>query len=244
LLIPRRLLVVCALLAPGLLGAQTLPRDTARTSDTTRQIVLPRPPADTDTTRRTNLLGIPGTDALPIQFNLRTESKTERDRNLSCNTVENAQVNALTGCRGGFITGFDSKAAIKANGTIGRVNVNIDYDMQREFDASNSFSLSYQGDKGDKLQRVDVGNITFTAPSSRFITPTLPSGNYGIQAVNQFGRLQVRSIFARQTGNIVQDRHFTMGARTEQPSDREIEDRQIEPRRFFFLVDPALFGQA
>ena len=116
--------------------------------------------------------------------------------------------------------------------------------MQREFDASNAFSLSYEGKPGSHLQRVDVGNITFSPPPSRFITPSLPSGNYGLQAVNQFGNLQVRSIFARQTGNVVQDRHYTMGARSEQPSDREIEDRQIEPRRFFFTVDPALFGRA
>lgn len=239
------LLAICALLAPVLLHAQTQPRDTSRASDTTRRVVLPRAAADTDSTHRAaNILAIPGIDDLPIQVNLRTEAKGERDRNLSCNTVENAQINVLTGCRGGFIPGFDAKAAIKASGTIGRVNVNIDYDMQREFDASNSFSLSYQGGAGSRLQRVDVGNITFTPPPSRFMTPSLPSGNYGLQAVNQFGNLQVRSIFARQTGNVVQDRHYTMGARSQQPADREIEDRQIEPRRFFFTVDPALFGRA
>ena len=62
--------------------------------------------------------------------------------------------------------------------------------MQREFDASNTFSLYYEGKPGERLQRVDVGNINFVPPPSRFLTSSLPSGNYGIQVTNQFGPLQ------------------------------------------------------
>ena len=40
--------------------------------------------------------------------------------------------------------------------------------------------------------RVDVGNINFAPPSSRFLTSSLPSGNYGVQAIAQFGRLHVQ----------------------------------------------------
>ncbi|MGH7620365.1 MAG: hypothetical protein ACREPM_24375, partial [Gemmatimonadaceae bacterium] len=166
---------------------------------------MPRPPADTDTTKRSNILGIPGFDSLPVQFPIRIEAKTERDRNLACNSLEAAQVTALTGCNAGFLLPQPQVyAAIKAFGTIDeRWHVDIDYDSQREFDASNTFNISYQGVRGDRLQRVDVGNITFAAPPSRFMTSTMPAGNYGVMATNQFGALQLKSVFARQTGNVV-----------------------------------------
>src|SRR5438105_3029113 len=38
---------------------------------------------------------IPGAD-LPIELNLRLETKTERDRNLKCNSLEAAQVSVLS----------------------------------------------------------------------------------------------------------------------------------------------------
>ena len=102
------LLVACALLAPLTLYAQTPPRDTSATRDSTRRAALLRAAADTDSTHRANVLGIPGIDALPIQLNLRTEAKGERDRNLSCNTVENAQVNALTDNTGNYTASLAS----------------------------------------------------------------------------------------------------------------------------------------
>ena len=42
----------------------------------------------------------------------------------------------------------------------------------------------------------------------------------------------------------MRDRIFTVGDRTLQAIDRKIEDYQFEPRRFFFTVDPRLFGTA
>ena len=127
---------------------------------------MPRPPADSDTTRRSGAIVIPGSD-LPVQVSLRLEAKTERDRNLRCNSVEAAQVSALSGCGAGFLPptlGFNG--TIKSAGMVGdRVHVNVDYDMQREFDASQTVSLYYEGKPGERLQRVDVGNIEFAPPS-------------------------------------------------------------------------------
>ncbi len=100
--------------------------------------------------------------------------------------------------------------------------------MQREFDASNSLSLSYEGTPGSRLQRVDVGNITFTPPPSRFLTASCRAGNYGLQITNQFGPLRLQSIFAQQTGNVGQTRQFTIGThRTagERPRHRRLPDR-------------------
>jgi len=164
-----RLIGLCALAALTLSAVahgQTPPRDTSARRDSTRRVVMPRPAADSDTTKRANLLGIPGTDALPFQLNLRIETKTERDRNLSCNSLEAAQINALTGCNAGFIfPTIEPKFSLTSSGTIGdHVHVNVDYDAQREFQASNTVSLYYEGKPGDHLQRLDLGNISFAAP--------------------------------------------------------------------------------
>ncbi|HEY6825852.1 MAG TPA: cell surface protein SprA, partial [Gemmatimonadaceae bacterium] len=228
-------------------GAQVVPpRDTARAAaDSGRRVVMPRPAADSDSTRRPGTLVVPGLD-IPVDFNLRIEGKTERDRNLRCNSLEAVQISALSGCNAGFLPwNLDFKGTLKTAGIIGdRVHVNVDYDMQREFDASNTVSLYYEGDSTARFRRVDVGNIAFVAPASRFMTSSLPSGNYGMQITNQFGALKLRSIFARQTGNVVQNREFRLGGRVAQTNEQEIADYQIERLRFFFTVDPALFGGA
>ncbi|HEX8945198.1 MAG TPA: cell surface protein SprA [Gemmatimonadaceae bacterium] len=212
---------------------------------------MPRPPADTDSVKKAGAIVIPGSE-LPVQVNLRLEAKTERDRNLRCNSVEAAQVSALSGCGAGFLPptlGFNG--TIKSAGMVGdRVHVNVDYDMNREFDASQTLSLYYEGKPGERLQRVDVGNISFAPPASRFITSSLPSGNYGIQITNQLGPLRLKTIYAQQTGNVVQSRQFTLGGtgagpgRSQQLTEHETNDYQIERLRFFFTVDPALFGRA
>ncbi|MEP6491471.1 MAG: cell surface protein SprA [bacterium] len=227
-----RFLAVCALVGaafPGLLHAQASPPDTPkRRADSTR----------------VGTLVLPGD--LPVQLNLRATLSTERDRNLRCTSLEAGQISSISGCGGGFLPPTpDFKFAIKSAGMIGdQLHINIDYDAQREFDASNVVSLYYQGKPTAHLQRVDVGNITFAPPPSRFITSSLPSGNYGAQTTWQFGKLNLKTIFARQTGNIVQSQTYDMAQRSEQRTGRDIADYQIERLRFFFTVDPALFGRA
>jgi cell surface protein SprA len=180
---------------------------------------------------------------LPVRLDLRLEAKAERDQNLRCNSLEAAQISSLSGCNAGFL--FPSlipRFVLKSAGTYRRpIHVDVDYDGGREFEASNVVSLYYEGKPGSRLRRVDIGNISFAPPSSRFLTSSLPSGNYGAQAIAQFGRLQFKAIFAQQTGNIVQSHRYLVDPRARQINQRDVEDRAIEPRRFFFTVDPALF---
>ena len=212
-----RFLAALALAAgPTLLHAQTPPRDTTARSTT---------PFD-----------------LPVRLDLRLEAKAERDQNLRCNSLEAAQISSLSGCNAGFL--FPSlipRFVLKSAGTIAdQFHVNVDYDAGREFDASNVVSLYYEGKPGSHLRRVDVGNISFAPPSSRFLTSSLPSGNYGAQAIAQFGRLQFKAIFAQQTGNIVQNHRYLVDPLARQITERDVEDRAIEPRRFFFTLDPRI----
>jgi len=204
-----------------------------------RRVGLPRLAADTDTTKTTTP---PATD-LQFHFNLRGGVTSTRFKRLNCTSLEAFQVATQAACQGSFLTRpSDPAAALTAAGRIGLLHVNVDYDQEREFDASQTLSLYYEGDSSSTLRRVDVGNISFVPPSTRFLTSSLPSGNYGAQITAQLGRVQLKSIFAKQTGNVARNRRYDFSQRSaQQHNQHETADYQIERLRFFWTVDPALF---
>ncbi|HEU4719822.1 MAG TPA: cell surface protein SprA [Gemmatimonadaceae bacterium] len=205
--------------------------------DSTRRVVFPKPPA-ADTARPAGIFG-PRAD-LGLDVRARIEAKGERTRNERCDGSQ--QYSVFAACRTAFQPDFNFQLSLRSNGTVAdRVHVNVDYDTQREFDASNAVNVYYEGKTTDRLQRLEVGNVAFTLPSTRFLSSGVPSGNYGLQAVGRLGPFRVQAIAAQQKGNIVKDRTFLVGERTRQDGERQIEDYQVEPKRFFFTVDPALF---
>ena len=198
-----------------------------------------RPGADAAAQIATDLLGDIGD--LGISLQSRLESKVQRSRNERCTT---AQLTILgNNCFGIFQPAFDFQFNVRTGGVVAdRVFVNVDFDSQREFDASNNISVRYQGKSDEALQTLEVGNVTFQPPASRFLTSGIPSGNYGIQATGQIGPMRFTSIVAQQKGNVSKDNVFTIGERSQQQVDRVIEDIQVETRRFFFTIDPRLLG--
>jgi hypothetical protein len=195
--------------------------------------------ADAATQLTTDLLGDIGDLGIALQSRL--ESKVQRSRNERCTT---AQLTILgNNCFGIFQPAFDFQFNVRTGGVVAdRVYVNVDYDSQREFDASNNISVRYQGKSDEALQTLEVGNVTFQPPASRFLTSGIPSGNYGIQATGQIGPMRFTSIVAQQKGNVSKDNVFTIGERSQQQVDRVIEDIQVETRRFFFTIDPRSLG--
>ncbi len=180
---------------------------------------------------------------LGLQLDGRLEFRGEKNQSALCGST--LFFDPVANCRSAFEPLVDFQFAAKSGGIVAdRVHVNLDYDTQREFDASNNISIYYEGKGSEFVQRLEVGNVTFQPPASRYITAGIPSGNYGIQAVTKLGSMRLKTILAQQKGNIVRDRVFTVGDRTLQAIDRKIEDYQFEPRRFFFTVDPRLFGVA
>ncbi len=178
---------------------------------------------------------------LGLVLNGRIESKVNRTKNERC--ISSQFFSLASQCKGSFQPLFDFQFDVRTGGVVAeRVHLNVDYDSKREFDASNNIQVYYQGKSDELIQKLEVGNVTFQPPASRFITGGIPSGNYGLQAVGQFGPMRFRTIVAQQKGNVTKDRMFTVGDRTVQAVDREIEDYQIEPRRFFFTVDPRRFA--
>ncbi len=175
---------------------------------------------------------------LGLALNGRLESRVNRTKNERCISSQFFSV----GCKGTFQPIFDFQFDVRTGGVVAdRVHLNVDYDSKREFDASNNIQVYYQGKSDELIQKLEVGNVTFQPPASRFITGGIPSGNYGLQAIGQIGPMRFRTIVAQQKGNVSKDRVFTVGDRTVQSVDREIEDYQVEPRRFFFTVDPHRF---
>lgn len=219
-----------------LAGAQAA-TDTSRVAPDSAR---PRPDsirASPDTGRITSMFG--QKSDLGFQFDGRFESRLQESRNDRCNSSQ--FFNAAAQCSASFEPAFNMQFGVKTGGTFAdRLHVNVDYNSTREFDASNNVSLYYEGKKGDWLQRIDVGNVSFDVPASRYITTGIPQGNYGLEAVTQFGALKVRAIVAQQKGNVVSNKVFTVGggAGTQSQVTRDIDDYQVEARRFFFVVDP------
>ncbi len=180
---------------------------------------------------------------LGLQLDGRLEFRGEKNQSALCSSI--FFFDPVANCRSAFEPLVDFQFAAKSGGIVAeRVHVNLDYDTQREFDASNNISIYYEGKGSEFVQRLEVGNVTFQPPSSRYITAGIASGNYGIQAVTKLGSMRLKAILAQQKGNVVRDRVFTVGDRTLQAIDRKIEDYQFEPRRFFFTVAPKLFGSS
>ena len=176
---------------------------------------------------------------LGILLNARFELRYDHLKNLHC---QPADLSVLTsGCSSAITPPrLDPQFDVRGGGIVGeRIHLDVDYNSQREFQASNDIKVYYQGLQDEVLQRVEVGNVTFSAPSSRFITGGIPANNFGVQVSGQLGALGFTGIYAQQQGNVVAGRTFVVGAQTLQPVDRQVNDRDYEPNRFFFVVDPA-----
>ena len=188
--------------------------------------------------RVARLPGVQDTSALGIAFRGRFELKFDRLQNQRCTAGDIG--NPVSGCEPGFPTPFvDQQFRLQAGGVVSqRIHLDLDYDSEREFSANNDIRVWYQGQEGEALQRVEVGNVTLDVPGSRFITAAIPANSFGVQARAQFGALEVRSILAQQRGSSLRTRVYTVGDRVTQPADFELRDLDFEPGRFFFVVNP------
>ncbi|HXV87153.1 MAG TPA: hypothetical protein VD793_10660, partial [Gemmatimonadales bacterium] len=173
-------------------------------------------------------------------FRARFQLKLDQLRNERCTSVDLG--NPVAGCSRGFPTpDLDQQFNLRAGGVLGeRIHVNVDFDSEREFSAANQIRLWYEGATPDALQRIELGNVSLATPASRFVTSAVPANAFGMQAVAQLGRLELRTILAQQRGSSIRHRVFTVGDQTTQPVEFELRDVDVETGRFFFAVDPRL----
>jgi cell surface protein SprA len=208
----------------ALAAARALPAQRAAAPDTAAR-ALPGPRRDLADLR--------------VELNARLESKLIRSRNEICTAAQ--RVTFGSNCVATWLPGFDFQVNLTSQGTVGeRIGVDVRYDSQNQFDASNTIALTYTGRPQDRLGRLAVGNVSFEAPASRFLTAGIPANNYGVQASGRWGPMRYEAILAQQRGNVSRNNVFTVGDNAVQQVERVIEDIQVESRRFFFTVDPRL----
>jgi Motility related/secretion protein len=137
----------------------------------------------------------------------------------------------------------DMRFGVQVAGTIlDRVKVDVDFDQSREFDAANRINIFYEGAEDDILRRLEVGDVTFNLPSSRFLTEGIPAGNFGFQAEGQLGPLDFQTVWAQQRGDL-NSREFQLSGVGDQRSFVQqdtlvLDDADYVRGQFFFLVDP------
>jgi hypothetical protein len=141
----------------------------------------------------------------------------------------------------------DVQVSLEAAGSVGgRLFIDVDYDQTREFGGANRFQVYLQGLPGETLERVELGDVTFALPDSRFLTRGIPAGNFGLLAQAGSGSFRVQGVVAQQQGSR-QTREFRLRG-GEGGLVREdtlvIEDAQYVQGQFFFLVDPTLLAGA
>ena len=132
---------------------------------------------------------------------------------------------------------------VQVDGTIAdRIQIDVDFDQSREFDAANRINMFYEGDEDAILKRLDVGDVTFRLPSSRFLTEGIPAGNFGFQAEGQLGPVDFQTVWAQQRGDL-NSRVFQLTGLGDQRAFVQedtlvLDDADYVRGQFFFLVDP------
>lgn len=138
----------------------------------------------------------------------------------------------------------DIQFAVRAAGAISdRITLDVDFDQAREFSAANNLSIFYEGGEDAVLKTVELGDVTFALPQSRFLTQGVPAGNFGFLMTGQAGPLDFRNVWAQQTGD-VSSREFRLSGGPGQEGFVQVDTLVIDDAdyvrgQFFFLVDPA-----
>ncbi len=137
---------------------------------------------------------------------------------------------------------------VRVDGTLmDRVQVDVDFDQAREFDAANRINIFYEGAEDDVLRRLEVGDVNFRLPSSRFLTEGIPAGNFGFQAEGQLGPMEFQTVWAQQRGDLNSREFRLAGVGDQRAFEQEdtlvLDDADYVRGQFFFLVDPTVIDR-
>ncbi len=138
----------------------------------------------------------------------------------------------------------DIQFAVRVQGTIAeRVRLDVDFDQAREFSAANNINMFYEGGEDDVVKRVELGDVTFDLPVSRFLTQGIPAGNFGFLASGQAGPLDFSGVWAQQRGDLSRQEFRLSGGPGQesfvQVDTLVLDDADYVRGQFFFIVDPA-----
>jgi hypothetical protein len=181
------------------------------------------------------------TDYADLALNVRSRMEVGGD----WTRFEPCDANYGAGCNPSLVPQLSPEVqfGVVVNGSIlDRVQVDVDFDQAREFDAANRINFFYEGGEDDVLRRLEVGDVTFNLPRSRFLTEGIPAGNFGFQAEGQVGPVDFQTVWAQQRGDL-NTRVFQLTGLGDQRSFVQedtlvLDDADYVRGQFFFLIDP------
>jgi cell surface protein SprA len=109
---------------------------------------------------------------------------------------QNEQQAAETGQGGRVAPNFGQELGLGITGTIGdKLQINVNYDTQNDFDFQNQVKLTYTGYEDEILQRVEAGNVFLQTPSE-----LIRGGQrlFGIRSDLQIGGLGLTVVASQQ----------------------------------------------
>ncbi|MBI1185600.1 cell surface protein SprA, partial [bacterium] len=91
---------------------------------------------------------------------------------------------------------FDQKIRLNVLGKIGdKINLNLNYDTEANFEFDNQIKLNWQGDEDDIVKSIEAGNVSLPIQGSLIQGST---NLFGVKTTMQFGRLTVSAVVSKQ----------------------------------------------
>tara|TARA_S200000501_G_scaffold378534_1_gene441689 strand:- start:464 stop:6634 length:6171 start_codon:yes stop_codon:yes gene_type:complete len=128
---------------------------------------------------------------------------------------------------------FDQKQQLNVQGKIGdNITVSLDQNSERDFDWENTIRVDYQGKEDDILQKLEMGNISLSLPSTEFVTFSGQNqGLFGVKALSKLGPVNITSIASvEKTKKQSQKYKGTSELRV-----NEIQDYDYRKNLYFFI---------
>ena len=128
---------------------------------------------------------------------------------------------------------FDQKQQLNVQGKVGeKITVSLDQNSERDFDWENTIRVDYAGDEDDILQKLEIGNIALTLPSTEFVTFSGQNkGLFGIKALTQLGPLNITSIASLERTKKQSEKYKG----TSEVKTNQIQDYDYRKNLYFFI---------
>ena len=128
---------------------------------------------------------------------------------------------------------FDQKQQLNVQGKVGeKITVSLDQNSERDFDWENTIRVDYDGDEDDILQKLEIGNIALTLPSTEFVTFSGQNkGLFGIKALTQLGPLNITSIASLERTKKQSEKYKG----TSEVKTNQIQDYDYRKNLYFFI---------
>lgn len=128
---------------------------------------------------------------------------------------------------------FDQKQQLNVQGKIGeRITVSLDQNSERDFDWENTIRVDYQGNEDDILQKLEMGNISLSLPSTEFVTFSGQNkGLFGVKALSKLGPVNITSIASLEKTKKQSQKYKG----TSELKINQIQDYEYRKNLYFFI---------